>query len=196
MKLSPTSTRPRCVILNLTGVHRIETSVAQFFDRKACEYLSKEPPMSLIIAGVRKGSGVHADLERGGVCCRWEILDMEGDADKKPVVITFEDLREALHWSTYPCRSISDYPVLSDDDADPCLNTGPYGASNLEVLDAFCRLVSEDSWSTLIAPFPISEIELAGQMQSAGIEIHRPVVGEVLAEGGNHLLCGAFQIAD
>lgn len=51
-----------------------------------------------------KTLGFHADLARGGVICRWDMLDVEGDADNKLGVITFEVLRETLHWSKYPCR--------------------------------------------------------------------------------------------
>ena len=56
---------------HLTSVYRIETSVARYLERQGREFASQPHPLSLILAGFNRGSGVHADLLRGGVVCRW-----------------------------------------------------------------------------------------------------------------------------
>ena len=63
-----------------------------------------------------------------------------------------------------------------------------YMASESDILDAFCRLFSEESLNTLFSPFVDHEIEIATQMRNAGIRIRRPAVNEILAQRGNLLL--------
>lgn len=96
MKVVLNRTRRCSVVLDLTNVHRIETSVIQFLARKVREYSSLEPPVFLVIAGIVQNSGVHADLERGGVNCCWGVTDAKDAEENKVSIVTFEDLREAI----------------------------------------------------------------------------------------------------
>lgn len=61
-------------------------------------------------------------------------------------------------------------------------------ASESDILDAFCRLFSEESLNTLFSPFVNHEIEIATEMRNAGIRIRTPAVKEILAQRGNLLL--------
>ncbi|KAF2653097.1 hypothetical protein K491DRAFT_21363 [Lophiostoma macrostomum CBS 122681] len=63
----------RHVIIDFTTATRAETCVAQFLCRQieAIEKSDDEESRSLVLVGVKKLSGLHADLRRGGVECAW-----------------------------------------------------------------------------------------------------------------------------
>ena len=126
MKVVLNRTRRYSVVLDLTDVHRIETSVAQFLARKVREYSSLEPPVFLVIAGIVQNSGVHADLERGGVNCCWGVTDAKDAEESEVGVFTFEDLREALCWSNTPNRGRS-CKLFPSNNADSCYFRTIYG---------------------------------------------------------------------
>ncbi|KIJ65769.1 hypothetical protein HYDPIDRAFT_27003 [Hydnomerulius pinastri MD-312] len=66
---------PIVFVLDLADVYRVETSVAQFFERKAREYASKTSSVTVVIAGVTMGS-----VEESGL-------------------LTFTDVADAVRWS-------------------------------------------------------------------------------------------------
>ncbi|KIJ65790.1 hypothetical protein HYDPIDRAFT_27023 [Hydnomerulius pinastri MD-312] len=160
MKLPSDRKSPIVFVLDFADVHRVETSVAQYFERKAREYSSKTPSVGVVVAGVMKGSGVQADLERGGVICRWD--DQSSSVDKNEVeesgLLTFTDVADAVRWAQ-------------------SLRIGNGEFTDAEVFDEFCRLVDDRA-----ASLPHSELPLIHRIQHIGIEIRRPAVGDVLAQ--------------
>jgi len=84
----------RVIIIDLTTVHRLETSAAQCFDRAVRDVTPRNT--RLVFCGVRKGSGVCADFERAGV----NIIFNGSDIDEKGIV-AFETRFEAVEW----CRN-------------------------------------------------------------------------------------------
>ena len=97
------------VVVDLTSVYRIETSVARYLERQGREFASQPYSISLVLAGFNKRSGVHADLLRGGIICRW-VGDSErcGAHVGSPAttrgnsLIAFCNLKEALRWIELP----------------------------------------------------------------------------------------------
>jgi len=84
----------RVIIIDLTTVHRLETSAAQCFDRAVRDLTPRNT--RLVLCGVHKGSGVYADFKRAGV----NIIFNESDNDEKGIV-AFETRFEAVEW----CRN-------------------------------------------------------------------------------------------
>ena len=101
------------VVVDLTRAYRIETSVARYLERQGREFASQLYPMSLTLAGFNKGSGVHADLLRGGIVCHW-IGDSEqcGTHVGSPTptagnsLTAFYSLKEALQGVEFPCAGM------------------------------------------------------------------------------------------
>ena len=93
------------VVIDLSSVYRVETSVARYLEGQAREFASQPYPISLILAGLNKGSGVHADLLRGGIICDW-IGDSQcrepgtgsSTRTEKTSLFAFTSLKEALQW--------------------------------------------------------------------------------------------------
>ncbi|KIJ65787.1 hypothetical protein HYDPIDRAFT_87654 [Hydnomerulius pinastri MD-312] len=165
MKLPSDRKSPIVFVLDFVDVHRVETSVAQYFERKAREYSSKTPSVRVVMAGVMKGSGVQADLERGGVICRWD--DQSSSVDKNEIeegeLLTFTDVADAVRWAQ-------------------SLRIGNVEFTDTEVFDEFCRLIGDKA-----ASLPHSEVPLIHRAQQIGVEIRRPPVGDVLAQHGKPL---------
>lgn len=83
------------MIIDLSKVHRLETPVVEFLRRKAREYSSKSVLNTIVLAGVRMGSGISGDLRRGGIECRW----MDGIfTNTASGIMTFEDVKDATVW--------------------------------------------------------------------------------------------------
>ncbi|KIJ65767.1 hypothetical protein HYDPIDRAFT_87501 [Hydnomerulius pinastri MD-312] len=168
MKLSSDQKSPVVFVLDLADVYRVETSVAQFFERKAREYASKTPSVTVVVAGVTMGSGVHADLERGGVICRWEGQSPSDETIvEESGLLTFTDVADAVRWSQ--SLRIGGYTCL--------WRLGNIEFTDSEVFDEFCRLVGDQGTS-----LPQSELPLIERAQQIGVEIRRPAVGDVLAQ--------------
>ncbi|KAF9237006.1 sulfate transporter family-domain-containing protein [Melanogaster broomeanus] len=160
MKLPADWKSPIVFLLDFTDVHRVETSVAQYLERKASEYLSKSPSVTVVVAGVTKGSGVHADLERGRAICRWECQspsDAEGEV-KESGFLAFTDVADAVRW----VKSLQIHDVE---------------LTEREVFDEFCRLIGDQN-----ACLPHSELPVIQRARQLGIEVRRPSVGDILAE--------------
>lgn len=79
------------VIVDLATVYRLETSAAQTFDRAVRDLSPRNS--RLVLCGVRKGSGVHADFERAGV----NVQFSESETNEKGI-ISFETRFEAVEW--------------------------------------------------------------------------------------------------
>lgn len=80
----------------MLSVHRLETSAAQCFSRAGRDLLPRGTTM--VLSGIEKGSGVHADFERAGV-----RLIFEPDVTTVPVmekgdVLAFRSRQTALAW--------------------------------------------------------------------------------------------------
>ena len=97
------------VVVDLTSVYRIETSVARYLKRQRREFASQPYSISLVLAGFNRRSGVHADLSRGGIICRW-VGESEryGAHVSSPAtigensLIAFCSFEEALRWIELP----------------------------------------------------------------------------------------------
>lgn len=80
----------------MTTVHRLETAAAQCFDRAVRDLAPRDAV--LIVAGIRKGSGVHADFERAGVSLLWDDDDADDPNRNLKGLRAFENRVEALAW--------------------------------------------------------------------------------------------------
>jgi hypothetical protein len=79
------------VIVDLTLVHRLETAAAQCFDRAVRDLAPRSSV--IVLCGVQKGSGVHADFERAGITL---IFDTEQEGGKG--IVTFGTRGDSVAW--------------------------------------------------------------------------------------------------
>lgn len=105
----PSTESRQVVIIDLTNVYRIETAVARYLEQQGREFASKPCQVDFILVGFTKGSGVHADLGRGGIICRWIGDSEQCGAHASPPSLTtensliaFDSLKEALQWTELP----------------------------------------------------------------------------------------------
>lgn len=75
-------------ILDLTRVHRIETAAARCLPRCVRELELKAS--RLLICGLGKGSGLHADFERAEIPLAFELQGVEENANGIPAFVTRE----------------------------------------------------------------------------------------------------------
>ena len=109
IRMVPNTEASHVIVIDLTSVCRIETSVVRYLERQRREYASQPHPISLILAGFNKGSGVHADLLRGGIVCHWigDSERCEAHIDSPTAIgenslTAFCSLKEALQWIKLP----------------------------------------------------------------------------------------------
>lgn len=80
--------------------------MVQFLASQAEELSNSSPKMTMVLAGVGHGLGIHADLSRGGLQCFWECgvpweienEDSDYDDESEPGIRTFCDVRSAMWW--------------------------------------------------------------------------------------------------
>lgn len=85
------------MIIDLTNVHRLETSAAQLLERNARENVNTT---TVMFCGLFPDSAAYADLHRGGVRLNFgthfvERSDMEVRVND---ILAFEDRAEAIKW--------------------------------------------------------------------------------------------------
>ncbi|KAJ7849763.1 hypothetical protein B0H13DRAFT_1644882 [Mycena leptocephala] len=122
------------IILDLTRVHRLETTVADFVGRKSREL--RTTGTLLVLCGFNVSSGVAADLVRGGIDLLWP-----GRPHTDGAIAVFEELREALAW----CETEADLlpsPISASAEMD---------VSDAQILQEFGTLFDDPAavWDTL-----------------------------------------------
>ncbi|KAK0228186.1 hypothetical protein IW262DRAFT_585446 [Armillaria fumosa] len=92
------------VIIDLSTVHRLETAAAQCFQRAVRDLAPRSTV--LVLCGIQKGSGAHADFDRAGVDL---IFDSEkgGVAPEKGMLV-FRTRGDTLTW----CKRQSEVRVV------------------------------------------------------------------------------------
>ena len=78
----------------------------EFLERKFREYSSSSSPAIMVLAGVRMGSGISGDLQRGGLECRW-MDGLIGNLEGENGIMTFSDVRAATTWIKHSEGAIS-----------------------------------------------------------------------------------------
>lgn len=133
---------PSTILVDVTTVHRLETAAAQCFDRAVRDLAPRDAV--LIVAGIRKGSGVHADFERAGVSLLWND-DGANDPNCKGLRV-FENRVEALAWCKARFErtmSLSESDKkISEADSDYTYPLTP--AADIAVYESFCTLFDFD----------------------------------------------------
>lgn len=94
------------VIVDLSNTHRLETSVVKYLQRQGREIASQSCSTPMLLAGVTQGTGVHADLQRGGITCDWkdhcpsdELSQGSKELDMGSGTPTFDTLSDAAFWT-------------------------------------------------------------------------------------------------
>ena len=167
--------RPCQIILDFNNAHRIETSVAEFLARKIRETVASPKEVAITVAGVPQDSGIHADLQRGGVVLRWDSPRAEEGAGEENGVRAFATLEEAVHQAEASCVA-----EQLDSDAD--------------VLAAFRALFPEKFRHQLLQPFQSSGEPLVDVMRNNGITIRRLDAFEILADKSRPLTTLVFLV--
>ncbi|KAF9467845.1 hypothetical protein BDZ94DRAFT_1210280 [Collybia nuda] len=86
------------ILLDLTRVHRIETSATIFIKNKVQELAAKPQAVKVVMCGLVRDSGAHLDLKRGHINCTWDgDTNRLSDAEEE-IMICFEGMREAIQW--------------------------------------------------------------------------------------------------
>ncbi|KDQ59289.1 hypothetical protein JAAARDRAFT_57211 [Jaapia argillacea MUCL 33604] len=121
------------IIIDMTTVHRLETSAAQCFERSARDLAPRS--ITLVLCGVQKGSGVHADFERAGVSV---VFGGEGggEGDEKGI-LAFGTREESVGWCKRKNEEASALAEKGSVDGIKCLDHG-------DVYAEFCRLFGFD----------------------------------------------------
>ena len=104
---------PSFVALDFTRVQRLETAASQFFESKTRALVAGKTRTVIVLGGVSSGSGLEADLDRGGVKCR-RLVDRLFDDGRGSLrensnpheLMTFDTLREAFHWCRVRAQSM------------------------------------------------------------------------------------------
>lgn len=93
------------ILVDLSMVHRLETSVAEFLERKARELSLKEPKTTIVLCGISDRSGIAHDLRRGGANLLW--IDRPAAEGEKGVPAC-KDIKEAIHWCASQAQRTAD----------------------------------------------------------------------------------------
>ena len=106
------------VIVDLSQTHRLDTAVVRYLERQGREMASQLWPAPMILAGVVRYSGVHSDLERGGMICNWaDHVSMTSSACESGISYTksgfptFDAVRNALQWTRIRNQGMGSHPV-------------------------------------------------------------------------------------
>lgn len=190
-KLEP---RP-VVVIDLTNVHRLETSVVEWMGRQAREVASQSWPAPLLLAGVKQHSGVHADLERGGIDCHWlhhahsdssQASEKDGELSQ---IYTFDTLRDGLEW--IKCRNRGKFSpeqmMRLQGQKEEVDITGSDSASDESILYTFCNLLAPDLQDILFSHLPNPNLSILERLQGLGICLQKIAYGATVADKGEHL---------
>lgn len=91
MKLLDPKAQASFIIVDMTSVHRLETAAAQCFDRGVRDLAPRST--SIILCGVQKGSGVHADFERAGI-----TLAFDPEVTEQKAILAFGTRGDSVAW--------------------------------------------------------------------------------------------------
>ncbi|PBK77738.1 hypothetical protein ARMSODRAFT_6448 [Armillaria solidipes] len=92
-QLLDTKTQLAFVIVDLSTVHRLETAAAQCFQRAVRDLAPRSTV--LVLCGIQKGSGAHADFDRAGVDL---TFDFEQGVAPEKGILSFRTRGDALTW--------------------------------------------------------------------------------------------------
>ncbi|KAJ7612256.1 sulfate transporter family-domain-containing protein [Roridomyces roridus] len=84
------------VILDLSGAHRMETTAARCLTRCVGEIELKKG--MLVICGIVRNSGLHADLVRAEVSLAFDPEERVGDDEKDKPILVFATRSECVEW--------------------------------------------------------------------------------------------------
>lgn len=190
-KLEP---RP-ILIVDLTKVHRLETSVVQYLERKSREIAPQSFSASMILAGVVQDSSVHSDLKRGGIACSWidyissdSLPHRSEKAESRVMTPAFETLRDASQWAK--TFQYSKHPIRCKNcglSTRGLIASGEHNVSDETIVNAFCRLLTQDLLDLLFSHLPGPSLIPIQRLQKLGIRVKRPAAGEILAHKGDNL---------
>ncbi|KAK0240515.1 hypothetical protein EDD85DRAFT_999814 [Armillaria nabsnona] len=129
-QLLDTKTQLPFVIVDLSTVHRLETAAAQCFQRAVRDLAPRSTV--LVLCGIQKGSGAHADFDRAGV-------DLTFNSEKGGVVpekgiLSFSTRGDALSWCERQSEVVRS--GLEKDDMGPI--------SHVDIYRKFCKLFDFD----------------------------------------------------
>ncbi|KAF9467786.1 sulfate transporter family-domain-containing protein [Collybia nuda] len=130
MRLLDPKAHASFIIVDMTSVHRLETAAAQCFDRGVRDLTPRST--AIILCGVQKGSGVHADFERAGITLVFDPEFMEEKA-----ILAFGTRDESVAW----CQQKYEESVvveIRETKGETLL------VSNNDVYEKFCRLFDFD----------------------------------------------------
>jgi hypothetical protein len=77
--------------VDLSLVHRLETAAALCFDRAVRDLTPRLT--TIILCGVQKGSGVHADFERAGITLAFDL-----EQGKEKGILSFATRSDSVAW--------------------------------------------------------------------------------------------------
>ncbi|KAK0197494.1 hypothetical protein F5146DRAFT_1130353 [Armillaria mellea] len=169
-QLLDTKTQLAFVIVDLLTVHRLETAAAQCFQRAVRDLAPRSTV--LVLCGIEKGSGAHADFDRAGVDL---IFDSEEEMAPEKGILSFRTRGDALTW----CECQSEV-VCSDPEKD----IGPM--SHADVYRKFCKLFDFDL-GTLLGNSRVTD----GSSESIDNVSNPQNDIDVLINMGAHLKCYA-----
>ena len=198
-KLEP---RP-VVIVDLAQTHRLDTAIVRYLERQAREMASQSWPAPMILAGVVRNSGIHADLERGGVTCNWidhawpssSACESEG-ANTGCGLPTFDTLKDALRWTKTRTQGIDyDSKARHENSREDVAATVEGGCSEADIVSAFRCLLTQDLADLLFSHLPDPGLSPLQRLKGLGIRVKRPALGELIICKGEHCildgnLCG------
>ncbi|KAF9814401.1 hypothetical protein IEO21_05135 [Rhodonia placenta] len=181
------------ILVDLSMVHRLETSVAEFLERKARELSLKEPKTTIVLCGISDRSGIAHDLRRGGANLLW--IDRPAAEGEKGVPAC-KDIKEAIHWCASQAQRTADsretrVTIISDADnenSEGVVNT----LSTPDVLDEFSSQFLEEHLEHVYDNLPLSESSLADRAQAAGIRVRQRAPGDVILRKGEEVTSISF----
>ncbi|KAK0448347.1 sulfate transporter family-domain-containing protein [Desarmillaria tabescens] len=131
-QLLDTRIQPAFVIVDLSTVHRLETAAAQCFQRAVRDLAPRST--ILVLCGVQKGSGVHADFDRAGVDLTFD--SEKGGAASENGILSFRARGDALTW----CERQSEVARSDLEKGSDSIGL----ISNVEIYRKFCKLFDFD----------------------------------------------------
>ncbi|PBK96451.1 hypothetical protein ARMGADRAFT_696861 [Armillaria gallica] len=126
-QLLDTKTQLAFIIVDLSTVHRLETAAAQCFQRAVRDLAPRSTV--LVLCGIQKGSGAHADFDRAGVDLTFDYE--KGGVAPERGILSFRTRGDALTWCERQSEVVLEKNVI-----------GPM--PHADVYRKFCKLFDFD----------------------------------------------------